>query len=499
MSISYFYLASKNVASSSASFQDRSDENNINSIAQRSSWNNQIDSLLGKDSNKKKLEELSSNCISNYDPLYSTLYLMAHYETLYWIQTNISEYKATQSFVIPKIFLLLRQQLQTPPSFSSWKREFYRYWMEVKERVMPYVVEHQLLVLILYTMKELIVPRITSKETSYKLTQHPLYTSQTIFAQPDKDRISSGMEMIAISLWSNGLFFVSAYIANRLLRLRSIYKIQTRRRAQQQRRLNNRSDDIEAPSNSCASMYRRFWMSSCKLFYETWNRWIYSSIGSGIGSMFFGPGWVAMTGLAIGDAYGSSAILSSSESFLSLLGALRSSNSHPFIASIFSGMQHLLLWSTRSGGDTDSNRNNNTISSSSNNNNNDRSASRRSSLSAKDVAIMKEEYIVCGCCQTTEFSSNPHNPKRVPVSSRVCDHTICKSCVEQCQIALMERTSAYEDWIKCPLCNEPNAFNCHTHLINRGLCSAIHVIENYEINNADNKNNDNFGSKETIQ
>jgi hypothetical protein len=88
-----------------------------------------------------------------------------------------------------------------------------------------------------------------------------------------------------------------------------------------------------------------------------------------------------------------------------------------------------------------------------------------------------EDDLTCGCCQIVTFSSNPSCPERAPISSRECSHTICRLCVQQCHLALMERVQTYQEWISCPICKAMNAFSSHNHLINRSLCSAISLMQ----------------------
>jgi hypothetical protein len=88
-----------------------------------------------------------------------------------------------------------------------------------------------------------------------------------------------------------------------------------------------------------------------------------------------------------------------------------------------------------------------------------------------------DEELTCGCCQIVAFSSDPSAMEQAPISSRECSHTICKSCVQKCHLALMERMNTYQEWISCPICKANNAFSSHAHLVNRSLCQAISLIE----------------------
>ena len=91
------------------------------------------------------------------------------------------------------------------------------------------------------------------------------------------------------------------------------------------------------------------------------------------------------------------------------------------------------------------------------------------------------EARLCGCCQIVTFSSNPYNHRLgdggTPISSRTCGHSICKSCVQNCHVMVMERTMNYEEWMKCPMCNAPKAFHSQDHLINRSLCQVLAWID----------------------
>jgi hypothetical protein len=100
--------------------------------------------------------------------------------------------------------------------------------------------------------------------------------------------------------------------------------------------------------------------------------------------------------------------------------------------------------------------------------------SRKYNALVRLVASGNRDEFLCGCCQTTTFSSNPTSLDRAPVSSRVCGHTICRSCVENCHVAQVERLNQFDNgWIKCPLCNAVRAFSVCYPIVNRSLCTAI--------------------------
>ena len=94
-----------------------------------------------------------------------------------------------------------------------------------------------------------------------------------------------------------------------------------------------------------------------------------------------------------------------------------------------------------------------------------------------DITPKDGEEFLCGCCQTTNFSSNPTSVERAPMSSRACGHTICRSCVGNCHLSQMERFTDgrydWTEWIKCPLCNAHQAFCVSDPLVNHSLCTAI--------------------------
>jgi hypothetical protein len=340
---------------------------------------------------------------------------MAHFEAVWWIQTNIAEYKATNTFVLPKL---------SEHSILSWI-EWKKYWAEVKERVLPMVLEHQASVLLLYCFKECIA-LLASKETCCRLTQHPFYRSKAISSR-EPDRLTAGMEMIAVSLWANLFFFASNYYVGRLC---ALYNMKTKKNTQnQQNQPNNNNRMIGMDERSMAL----FWASSWRSLNKTCRRYTSASLGGGLGSMLW-SGWGTMLGLAAGDAW----------------AALQPDSDGP--PDPYTLLDQLPGSTPR--------------------------ASESTMEKTYSFSLAIQEELLCGCCQIVTFSSNVHSRKRAPVSSRTCDHTICKSCVEQCQLALMERTSSYQEWIKCPLCNAQTAFNSHDHLVNRGLCAAIAMIEN---------------------
>ena len=85
--------------------------------------------------------------------------------------------------------------------------------------------------------------------------------------------------------------------------------------------------------------------------------------------------------------------------------------------------------------------------------------------------------LTCGCCQVNTFSADPGHRERAPVSSRACDHTICRSCVHRSHSVAVEQSSTEDDWIRCPLCKSDRAFSPFHILVNRILCAAISALE----------------------
>ena len=192
-------------------------------------------------------------------------------------------------------------------------------------------------------------------------------------------------------------------------------------------------------------------IDSYALWYSRARRWYYASLGGGLGAWLWGsffwksaPGLGVLLGTALGDGYAAIQPDPLPPSFLLI---------HPKDALKGSSTTDLSVQKTtysRTGG---------------------------GSLIVRKLPPEMIQELTCSCCQIVTFSSDPNNPQRAPISSRSCDHTICRSCVSQCHLALVERRDSNEEWIRCPLCNQERAFSSHDHLWNRSLCAAIALLE----------------------
>lgn len=232
-------------------------------------------------------------------------------------------------------------------------------------------------------------------------------------AKRETDPVTVGTDSVVTALWGNLLFFSASFTLGQLI---VIYNY-------------NRNKVRKTNEEAC----RIFLLSTWKLVWTISRRFYFSALGAGLGSMVW-PGLGTIIGMGLGDGI---AELTPEPEPPSLDGGgpcsfiTKSSRKH--------GLNHF-------GGDTNEN------------------------------AELYEE-LTCGCCQIVPFSSDPTAVERSPISSRECSHTICRSCVQKCHLALMERVSTYQEWISCPICKAHNAFSSHNHLVNRSLCHAISLFE----------------------
>lgn len=271
-----------------------------------------------------------------------------------------------------------------------------------------------------------------SEEAFLRINQHPPRRALAI-SERESDRLMVGMEVVVATLWANALFFAANYTVGQIGALYDFYRriMIARSRGSE---FCDREDVAILANNSWALLT----LNVRRLFY--------SSIGAGAVSIMW-PGWGTLLGTGIGDEWARKQPAATLP--------------HHVLAFIRGGMDgftsalrsfHFFDWCLPRQEGPD-----------------DRCEPQKPHSLHDDL--------ICGCCQTTVFSSNPNCRERAPVSSRACSHSICKSCVQQCHLACMERTSSYEEWIKCPLCNTSRAFNSHDHLVNRSLCAAIAAIE----------------------
>lgn len=285
--------------------------------------------------------------------------------------------------------------------------------MAWRERVLPSVLKYQATLLTM-SFYEAILSLFASKVAFYQLTQHPYYRARFL-ASSDSDRLSVGMKALTMSLWSNFLFYLASLTVNQV----SLYYTY---RKEYKWALIRRDGAAKERSTS-------HWVqSSWELLRKHSTRYCGSAFGAAVGSALW-PGWGTLFGIGMGDEW-----------------AEAEAQSTPKPPSLFLALfPRLQLFFSSS------------------------TAHRESKVDANEL--------LCGCCQVNYFSADANHPARTPISSRVCDHTICKSCVEMCHLALMGRSNIFIESIKCPLCNTHEAFRPHDPIINRTLCDAISLIE----------------------
>jgi len=292
------------------------------------------------------------------------------------------------------------------------------------------------------------------------------------------DRWNVATDSVLTCLWSNVGFFLAVYTYGQYVEYR-MYQHQIARiriQSQSQSRNNNnnsigqtqttpsrpRSSSSSTPSSAdlVERQTQMFQQKSSKLILETFARYVASAVGAGIGS-FIWPGYGTLLGMGVGDGLAQLQVSSSA----ALLPSHLISNLIPleYVSKAVSTFQTVRTQLTKIVGDSIR-----------------KISSYRTGIES-DSTIVLEEDLMCGCCQIVAFSSDPSDPNRAPISSRECSHTICKKCVQQVHLNLVERVHIYTEWISCPICKAPNAFSSHNHLINRSLCSAIGLIERKQL------------------
>jgi hypothetical protein len=239
------------------------------------------------------------------------------------------------------------------------------------------------------------------------------YHRARFLASRDSDRLSVGMKVLTMSLCSNLLF----YFANLTVNQVSLYY--TRRKAYKWALIRK---DAAARERAL----RNWVLSSWELLYKQSTRYWCSALGAAVGSIIW-PGWGTLFGTGIGDGW---AEVQSTPKPPSVLFAL-----FPKLRPLFSS----------------------------------KTGDQESTVDANEL--------LCGCCQVNYFSADTNHPVRTPISSRVCEHSICKSCVDMCHLALLRRSKVFIESLQCPMCNTYGAFQLHDPIINRALCDAIALID----------------------
>eukprot|EP00980_Cylindrotheca_fusiformis_P028783 scaffold22642_cov134-Cylindrotheca_fusiformis.AAC.38 len=239
------------------------------------------------------------------------------------------------------------------------------------------------------------------------------YHRARLLASQDADRLAVGVKALTMSLASNFLF----YLANLTVSQVSLYY--THRKEYNWALIRR---DEAAKERSVFHWAESSW----ELFHKQASRYFASACGAAIGSVAL-PGWGTMLGMGIGEEWADTSSTPKPPSFLFLL--------FPRLQPIFS------------------------------------------STDSRQESTLDVNELLCGCCQVNYFSADPNHAVCAPVSSRVCGHTICRSCVELCHLALMRRSDIFVESIKCPLCNAQEAFLPHDPIVNRALCEATSFIE----------------------
>lgn len=250
-----------------------------------------------------------------------------------------------------------------------------------------------------------------------QITLHRLsqhpYERALVLGRVGSDRLSVAFQVLPMSLWSNALFFLSSSTVHEIMLFHSYRKEYQWSRA--------RRDELAEERAT-----RNWVKSSWEVLFRQTTGFLWSAVGASLGSVVL-PGWGTLFGMGAGEEFSKSRPVSEPPSFM-----LR----------LFPKLQHCF-----------------------------------STKQTEDEPSINANELLCGCCQVNYFSADANHPMRTPISSRACDHTICKSCVDMCHLASMKRSNIFCDTIKCPLCNEREAFCPYNPIINRSLCDAISLIE----------------------
>lgn len=333
---------------------------------------------------------------------------------------NVAEYSHSKRFIFPECDTV---SMSSP---LAWKL----YWIELKQRVLPSLMKYQATLLFMHFFKGFLSTLI-SKENLLRLNQHPPRRAVAI-AERESDRLLVGVEVFVATLWANTLFFAANYTVQQIGALFNFYT---------RCRLANSRGSQFCDREDTAHLANTSW----GLLASNARRYVYSALGAGLGSIVW-PGWGTLLGIGMGDEWAKKQPESElPQQVITIIGG----GFNNFFSAF--GRIRIFDWWSRRGG--------------------------RSGDDDFEKPHSVHDDLICGCCQTTPFSSNPNSRDRTPISSRACSHTICKACVQQCHLAFMERTNNYAEWIKCPLCNTEQAFSSQNHIVNRTLCAAIAAIE----------------------
>ena len=359
--------------------------------------------------------------INSFFIIFKSLLVAAHTEIAWWINANITSYRESQVLVLPKC--------DDVSLFSM--RPWQTYWTQLRIRVLPMVIHHQA-TLCAFNFYRILLSLVVSKETYLKCTLNP-HPRALARKETSCDRLEFGLQMVGVCLASNLLFFLAEYTVYQLQLFAVYYQRWLQHLDEELPTISERHRDDE-----------EFESVSVALVWGTIYRYWYSSVGAGLGSMLW-PGMGTLLGIGLGDKWAQQMMMTTTSPTDTGGGAASSG-----LKRIFESAPMIFPASFTS-------------------------PRKTKPTDDDDDDAKTHDTLLCGCCQIATFSS--HARDRTPIASSACGHSICQSCVQKCHLVLCERTSNYEEWIKCPLCNAPKAFHSYNHVVNRSLCDVLQWVE----------------------
>eukprot|EP00526_Cylindrotheca_closterium_P009478 CAMPEP_0113604802 /NCGR_PEP_ID=MMETSP0017_2-20120614/1988_1 /TAXON_ID=2856 /ORGANISM="Cylindrotheca closterium" /LENGTH=429 /DNA_ID=CAMNT_0000513249 /DNA_START=77 /DNA_END=1366 /DNA_ORIENTATION=- /assembly_acc=CAM_ASM_000147 len=290
-----------------------------------------------------------------------------------------------------------------------------------KESILPFMARHEATLSTMYFYKFL-ASTFCSEVVLLQLSQHPYHRVKSLRLR-DSSLLSVAANAFVITAWSNLLYYLADLTVRQVslgLHQRKEYQWAEVRK------------DTEAKEHCLQHWVKSSW----EMLYQQSLRYWYSSLGSAMGSMVL-PGWGTLAGIGLGEQWADHQDVPSPP---------------PLLLKVFPRLQKCFVKT--------------------------RSKRQQGSLASS----LQSNAVLCGCCQTNYFSSNPNHPTHVPISSKGCEHSICRSCVDLCQVAELLEAGATgiafsEQLVACPICNAAGAFSPRNLLVNRGLCNAIALLE----------------------
>ena len=374
--------------------------------------------------------------------------MVTHHHLLWWMHQKISRRD-------PFPLCIDRHMV-----WEGWKR----FWQEEMNggSLIPSLLQYLATGFLCTSLRTLCSLCLSDKALVLRMIQHP-YRAAT--SNHDDDRLTLGIDMVTVCLYSNVLYYVADYLLGQLQCYLLFYKDEE-----------NVSSSLSSRRTALVitrAKFTAFCEASWTLLCQTARRYWYSCVGAGIGSVVW-PGWGTLLGLGLGDGWASWRENDSNETF-------------PQPASITDLYSLFLSTVWKSERKQRSTSKTQTSHCADDGGDDDDGDDDDNEYIGKEL----NEARLCGCCQIVTFSSNPYNHRLgdggTPISSRTCGHSICKSCVQNCHVMVMERTMNYEEWMKCPMCNAPKAFHSQDHLINRSLCQVLAWIDGTYISSKSTK------------